>query len=188
MAHAVGSVLAEEATLLTAVGRGDEAAFRTLYRRHTPRLLRLMLRLMGEPTADADDAVQETWLRAVRALPRFRAESAFYTWLAGIGIRVAAELLRSRARWVAWEDAAEPAQEPRVGDGERLDLERALATLPDAQRVVIVLHDVEGYTHEEIAARLGVAPGTSKSHLFRARRALRARLSSPDEVSLHGTT
>jgi RNA polymerase sigma-70 factor (ECF subfamily) len=186
MTYAVGPVPPEETTLLAAVGQGDEAAFRTLYRRYTPRLLRLMLRLMGEP-ADADDAVQETWLRGVRGLARFRAESAFYTWLAGIGIRVAAESLRRRAHWVSWDDASEPARSPAVDGGERIDLERALAALPDAHRVVIVLHDVEGYTHEEIAARLGVAPGTSKSQLFRARRALRARLNGQNEVAPYGT-
>jgi RNA polymerase sigma factor (sigma-70 family) len=162
---------------------GNEQAFRLLYRRHTPRLRHLLLRLLGEPRADAEDAVQETWMRAVAGLPRFRGDSAFGTWLVGIGVRTAGEALRRRYRRRESGDPEELAiAAPAAGAGERIDLERALAALPDRHRAVLVLHDVEGFTHEEIAARLGIPAGTSKAWLFRARRAVRAMLGDPTEV------
>ena len=167
--------------LLPALAAGDEAAFRTLYRRHTPRLRWLVLRLLGGHEADADDALQEGWLRAVAGLPGFRGEAVFGSWLSTITIRVAWETIRKRRPWVALEEAAEPAA--RTFDlEERVDLEQALGRLPDPQRMVVVLHDVEGFTHDEIAAHLGIAEGTSKSHLHRARRALRLMLESPERV------
>jgi RNA polymerase sigma-70 factor, ECF subfamily len=159
---------------------GDEAAFRDLYRRHTPRLLQLALRLVGGEEADAEDVVQETWIRAAEKLDAFRWESAFGTWLYAIGINVAREAARKREqrRETAWPDDEPPSAEPpdRV---EPLDLERAIAALPTGYRTVLVLHDVEGFTHEAIAEQLGVTPGTTKSQLFWARRAVRALLAPP---------
>jgi len=174
--------------LISAVLRGDEGAFRLLYRRHTPRLRQLLLRLLGNPQADADDAVQEVWMRAVTGLARFRGDSSFGTWLIGIGVRTASEWLRRRRRRHEWgdpEDFAIPA--PVASPAAGIDLERAVAALPDHHRAVLVLHDVEGYTHDEIADRLGVATGTSKAWLFRARRALRVMLGDRMEAS-HDTT
>lgn len=163
--------------LLAAVQHGDEEAFRLLYRRHTPRLQALLLRLLGGHHADADDALQESWIRAVRGLERFRGDSRFSTWLGGIGVRVTWELIRRRLPdgHLELDDLAAALGDDPVG---RVDLERALARLPDAYRLVVVLHDVEGYTHGEIAETLGIAEGTSKSHLFRARRLLRSELDS----------
>lgn len=166
--------------LLPAVAGGDEAAFRVLYRRHTPRLRMLVLRILGGDDADADDVVQEAWVRAVERLREYRGEAAFATWLNGIGIRVAWETLRQR-----YHSGAAPADEPAVDppdSGERLDLEAALQRLPHEQRAVVVLHDVEGFGHDEIAASLGVAIGTSRSHLSRARRALRVMLASHERI------
>jgi RNA polymerase sigma-70 factor, ECF subfamily len=157
---------------------GDETAFRDLYRRHTPRLLQLALRLVGGGVADAEDVVQETWIRATEKLDAFRWESAFGTWLHSIGVNVAREAARKRGRRheVEWPDDADPpAAEPQE-HVEPLDLERAIAALPAGYRTVLVLHDVEGYTHEAIAGQLGVTPGTTKSQLFWARRAVRALL------------
>ncbi len=154
---------------------GSEAAFRQLYRRHTPRLRGLVLRLGGRASAEADDVVQESWLRACAALDRFRWESALSSWLCGIALHVALETLRRDARWAAGDTldrVAAPA--PVLGDG--IDIERALAALPPRQRAVLVLHDVEGYTHEEIGDLLGIVAGTSKSQLAHAREALRGVL------------
>ncbi|NOT06968.1 MAG: RNA polymerase sigma factor [Gemmatimonadales bacterium] len=153
--------------------RHDEAAFLGLYRRHTPRLYQMLLRVV-EVRADAEDAVQETWLRAIAALGSFRWESAFQSWLIGIGLNVAHAMVRARR-----DDAPLPAELPAGASGApetRLDLERALGRLPAGQRTVLMLHDVEGWTHEEIGRQLGMAPGTSKSQLFDARRGLRALL------------
>jgi RNA polymerase sigma factor (sigma-70 family) len=161
---------------------GEERAFRELYRRNTPRLYRLLLRLLGQDIRDAEDAVQETWIRAVEGLERFRWDAAFSTWLHGIGIHVAKDALRRRGR--GHEDLWDERHDPPAPDaplGERIDLERAIALLPDGYRAVLVLHDVEGMPHEEIAAELDLAVGTSKSQLHRARRALRALLAPAGE-------
>jgi RNA polymerase sigma-70 factor (ECF subfamily) len=157
---------------------GDELAFRLLYRRHTPRLFQLAVRLVGGDTTEAEDVVQDTWIKATEKLDTFRWEAAFGTWLGAISINLAREAARrhGRRREIAWDEHAEP---PAVAPLERLepvDLERAIAALPDGYRTVLVLHDVEGFTHEEIAAQLGVAAGTTKSQLFWARRAVRALL------------
>jgi RNA polymerase sigma-70 factor (ECF subfamily) len=149
----------------------DEAAFRILYRRHTPLLFRLAHRLAG---AAAEDVVQDAWVRAARGLPGFRWEAKLSTWLAGIVVNRCREEWRT-APGAGAEPMPERAGPPPTGD-VRIDLERAVAALAPGFRAVLLLHDVEGYSHEEIAEVLGVAPGTSKSQLSRARRAVRAWL------------
>jgi RNA polymerase sigma-70 factor (ECF subfamily) len=153
------------------LARRDEASFLVLYRRHTPYLYRLALRLLAGRRAEAEDAVQETWLRAAARLGAFRGEAALRTWLAGFTVNCCRELLRAPG-------AAPAADHVRAVPfaGPDLDLERAIAALPAGYREVLVLHDLEGYTHEEIAARLEITAGTSKSQLSRARRALRERI------------
>ena len=156
---------------------GSEAAFRQLYRRHTPRMRGIVLRLLGRNAHEVDDVVQESWLRACAALDRFRWESSLSTWLCGIGTHAALEVLRRNARWTDEAALASVAAEaPPPGDG--LDLATALDALPPRQRAVMVLHDLEGYTHDEIAALMGIVPGTSKSQLTHARRAMRSALRS----------
>ena len=162
--------------------RGDEQAFRQLYARHTPRLFALVLRMMGGAEHDAEDVVQETWIRATESLGAFRWEAAFGTWLTGIGINVARGLLRKQGRWSTLEEGAEPWR-PAPAHGERIDVERALDLLPAGYRAVLLLHDVEGYTHGEIAERLGIAAGTSKSQLSHARKALRLLLDPAKETT-----
>ena len=159
---------------------GNEGAFRELYRRHTPTLYPFVLRVVGGSEADAEDVVQDTWVRAVQALPRFRWESAFRTWLVGIGLNRARELLRQRSRRAALVAEQEPPRAVRPHDGSHVDLERAIAMLPDGYRTVLLLHDVEGFTHPEISERLDIAIGTSRSQLHHARRSLR-RLLEPTE-------
>lgn len=176
--------------LATRVLEGDEAAFRTLYRRHTPRLWPVVLRLLGGSAAraEAEDAVQETWIRAIRALDGFRWESAFSTWLTGIGLNCARELLRKRKRRneTSTDGLLELLEGGSPPDTERrLDLEEAIAELPDGYRTVLVLHDLEGYTHPEIADRMGIAVGTSRSQLYHARRAVRQLLEPAGEGSSH---
>jgi len=160
---------------------GDEAAFRSLYRRHTPRLFQLALRMLAGDEAEAEDVVQDTWIKAVEKLETFRWESELSTWLHAIALNVSREALRRRGnrREVEWPEDDEPAAAPLLERLEPVDLERAIAALPSGYRTVLVLHDVEGHTHEAIAEQLGVTPGTTKSQLFRARRAVRALL-APD--------
>jgi len=163
------------------VREGDEAAFRILYRRHTPALLPFVLRVLGGAEADAEDVVQETWVRAVRALPRFRWESSIRTWLLGIGLNRARELLRKHARVPTPAPEHAEAWVPPARTGERVDLERAIACLPDGYRTVLLLHDVEGFSHPEISERLEIAVGTSRSQLHHARRTLRRLLEPAGE-------
>jgi RNA polymerase sigma-70 factor (ECF subfamily) len=166
-----------DAELLDRVARGEEDAFRQIYRRHSAVAYAVALRLRGGDRADADDALQETWLRAVRGLHGFRRSSTFRTWLVGITIRVALEIGRARepAGQLAEDDAvAVPAPPFDVG----VDLDTLVQRLPAGYRTVLVLHDIEGHTHDEIAALLNVAAGTSKSQLSRARSLLRRWLST----------
>lgn len=165
----------EDRRLASAVcANGDEAAFRTLYRRHTPSLFRLALRLGGGDEAWAEELVQRSWIRAVQGLDRFRWRSTLRTWLTGIMVNCARELWRERRDdlGIPGDSLAGPADSPE----ERIDLERAVTRLPQGCRRIFVLHDVEGFTHQEIAELLGVEVGTSKSQLAHARRRLRAAL------------
>jgi RNA polymerase sigma-70 factor (ECF subfamily) len=152
----------------------DEGAFCALYQAHTPYLWRLAVRLCQGAQTEAEEVVQETWVRGVRLLPRFAWGSALRTWLAGILINCQREGYRTALRQAALE-ANESGQESAMSE-EGVDLERALASLGEEFRTVLLLFDQEGYTHEEIAIMLQIPAGTSKSRLFAARRALRERL------------
>ena len=153
---------------------GDEGAFRELYSRYTPRLYRIVINLLDGQEQEAEDVVQETWLRAAVALRGFRWGSSLSTWLAAIALNRAREILRTRKRW--YGDMPDDVPQAPARYADRIDLQRAVDQLPVGYRSVFELYDVEGYSHEEIARRLGIAAGTSKSQLFHARRALRALL------------
>lgn len=161
--------------------RGDESAFRVLYRRHAPRLYQMHLRFAGGDVATAEDLLQETWMRAVRLLPRFRDDEALIPWLRGVAVNVAREWFRRRRREMERHSNVDPDTQvfETVDRGGSIDLDNAITALPPGYRAVLVLHDVEGFTHEEIAAQLGVGIGTSKSQLFEARRAMRRLLGYP---------
>jgi len=157
---------------------GDQAAFETLYRDHAGRVYALCLRLAAD-SVRARELTQDVFVRVWEKLPSFRGDSAFSSWLYRLAVNVVFGDQRSgsrRARRVlAFDDAGPEADAETAGPpaGLALDLERAIAALPPGARAVFVLHDVEGYEHGEIAALTGIAPGTSKAHLFRARRLLR---------------
>ncbi|HZD05598.1 MAG TPA: sigma-70 family RNA polymerase sigma factor, partial [Longimicrobiales bacterium] len=171
-----GAVASGERALVAAVIGGDEAAFRRLYRRHTPSLYRVALRMTGGKAADAEDVVQEGWRRAVRSLPDFRFQSALGRWLSAIVVRCALESLRARGRLDTVGPEALPASPRAPHPTTGIDLERAFEDLPDGYRTVLVLHDIEGYKHREIAELLEISPGTSKSQLHRARAWMRRAL------------
>jgi RNA polymerase sigma-70 factor (ECF subfamily) len=165
-----------DSALIRRVRHGDEAGFRALYQRHTPSLYLLLLRLLGGNAADADDVLQDTWIACCRGLHRFRGDAAFSTWLARIGIRSARSRLRLADITDDFLDHI-PATNPPFSPTTRIDLDRAIRQLPDHQRVILVLHDIEGFTHEEIAEQLSMPVGTSKVTLSRARAAVRRLLS-----------
>ncbi len=158
------------------VQAGDEAAFRTLYRRHSPTVYQFVLRLVGGDIVEAEDILQEAWLRASRNLARFRWESAFRSWLTGIALNRVREMARRKKRSLVEVDAGWEVAGAAPDPGQRVDLERALQLLPSGFRTVLVLHDVEGFTHQEIGERLGITDGTSKSQLHGARKAMRRLL------------
>jgi RNA polymerase sigma-70 factor (ECF subfamily) len=171
---------AEADALVARAKAGDEEAFEALYRSHVARVFALALRLTGD-RGQAAELVQDTFVRAWEALPRFRGDSALGTWLHRIAVNVLLESRRAEGRRlkrvVFTEEPAElerPA--PEASPGTRMDLEQAIAGLPQGARVVFVLHDVEGYEHREIGRMTGIAEGTSKAQLFRARRLLREAL------------
>jgi RNA polymerase sigma-70 factor (ECF subfamily) len=173
--------------LARAAGRGDSRAFETLYRRHSRRVYAVVWRLAGGQAARAEDLVQESFIRAWQALPAFRFESAFSTWLHRLAVNTALMELRGRAGGLDRETDDAMLEYVATGDtaGQRmrdqLDLERAVATLPERARAVLVLHDIEGWKHEEIATELGMAVGSSKAQLHRARNLLRKRLGEDHE-------
>jgi RNA polymerase sigma-70 factor (ECF subfamily) len=159
------------------LARRDDDSFLALYRAHTPALYRTAWRMGGVPAAEVEDVVQETWLRAARGLDQFRFQSALRTWLTGVLIHC---LQESRRRHIPAGDSRDPGEPEarRTTPHLQIDLERAVASLPSGMRDVFVLHDVEGLTHEEVAAVLEITAGTSKSQLFDARRKLREALTS----------
>ena len=173
---------ATELRLVRQAQAGDLVAFERLYRENERKVFGLCFRLSSDP-ALAEELTQEVFVRAWRKLSSFRGESAFSSWLYPLTVNVALSERRSRrrrdARIIATEDPASLERAPRSPAPEAgFDLEKAMATLPPGARAVFVLHDVEGRTHEEIAKLLGLAPGTSKAQLHRARRLLREALAS----------
>ena len=171
----------EDAVLVRRAAAADVAAFELLYRRHHRRVHGVIVRLVGHAGARAEDLTQEAFVRAWQALPSFRFESAVSTWLHRLAVNTALMELRarrSRPQADDDEDALDGLSTPDTAGRAVLgrDLERAVATLPPRARAVLVLHDVEGWKHEEIAEELGMAVGSSKAQLHRARGLLRTRI------------
>jgi RNA polymerase sigma-70 factor (ECF subfamily) len=170
----------EERELIGRVLAGDSNAERALYDAHVDRVFRLVYRMAGDLDR-AQDYTQETFIRAFSRLKDFRGESALSTWLGSIAISVTLNGLRKvrrlRDREVALDDAVPLGRLDRRAEPDlKARLNQAIDGLPDGYRAVFIMHDVEGYTHEEIATSLGVHPGTSKAQLFRARARLREAL------------
>lgn len=157
---------------------GDRDAFEALYRENVGRVFGLCLRLVPDERR-AEELTQDVFVRVWERLPSFRGEAAFSSWLHRVAVNVVYQALRADGR--RWHREARVAREREraagVGHEFRVDLERAIGALPPRARLVFVLHDVEGYPHREIADMTGIAPGTSKAHLHRARRLLREMLS-----------
>lgn len=182
--QAANSMRAEEMALVERCRQGDLAAFEELYRVHAGRLFSVACRMVGNP-ADAEDLLQEIFLSAHRKLESFRGESALGTWLYRLATNHCLDYLRSRAARTnqltdALDDEVGSFEPGRKGLAEqtitKMDLERALAQLPDGCRAAFVLHDIEGLEHREVAEALGIAEGTSKSQVHKARLRLRSVL------------
>ncbi|HEY3215560.1 MAG TPA: RNA polymerase sigma factor [Candidatus Eisenbacteria bacterium] len=157
---------------------GDARAFERLYRGHVAQIHALARRMAG--AEDAAELTQEVFVRAWEKLGTFRGESAFGTWLHRLAVnlilsRRAARTLR-RSRFEEGEEVFEVLPSRAAGTDQRMDFETAIGKLPEGARQIFVLHDVEGYKHQEIAALLRIASGTSKAQLHRARMMLRQTL------------
>jgi RNA polymerase sigma-70 factor (ECF subfamily) len=174
----------DDLALVERCRKGDLGAFEEIYATHSRRLYGVAVRMLGNP-ADADDMLQEIFLAAHRKLDSFRGESALGTWLYRLAVNLCLDYLRSRTgRALHVTDALE--DEPALPDAGRglaertvtkMDLERALAQLPEGCRTAFVLHDVQGLEHREVGEIMGIAEGTSKSQVHKARMRLRALLS-----------
>jgi RNA polymerase sigma-70 factor (ECF subfamily) len=158
---------------------GDEAALRAIWTQHAPRIDAVVRRLVGDPDLAADVA-QEVWIQIFRALPTYRGESQFSTWTHRIAVNRTLNALRSLRRLSKSEVEIEETTSAVDHDGDRTllaqTIDEAVQKLSPGARAVFVLHDVEGYTHEEIAQELGITSGGSKSQLFKARAKLRRLL------------
>ena len=168
----------EDASDVAAAASGDVRAFERVYRRHVARIHTTAARMLG--AEEADDATQDVFVRAWQRLGQFRGDSAFGTWLFRLAINVILsrrEVVATRARRHV-DDAdlvdtlSSRSSSPELG----VDFEAAIERLPPGMRQIFVLHDIEGYKHDEIAAMLGIAQGTSKSQLHRVRMILRRYL------------
>jgi RNA polymerase sigma factor (sigma-70 family) len=150
---------------------GSEQAFRDLYRAHSSYIFCMAVRLLGGRREEAEEALQETWIRAAERLDVFQWRSSLRTWLGGITLNCCRELRRRQRPESELDEARPPASDHPPAD--TIDLERSIAALPHLQREVLVLFHMEGCSHEEIGERLDIPVGTSKSRLFEARRRLR---------------
>jgi RNA polymerase sigma-70 factor (ECF subfamily) len=172
--------------LVAACRGGDPSSFEMLYRRYAGRVYSLATRMVG--SGDAEDLTQEIFLQLHRKLGSYRGDAALGTWVYRLAMNLCLDHLRSRsARNARATDGLEDA-EARVATvrmsepGVRLDLERAIARLPDGARAAFLLHDVEGLDHREVARVLGVTEGTSKSQVYKARMRLRELLRPADPI------
>jgi RNA polymerase sigma-70 factor, ECF subfamily len=175
---------ASDAQLIARAQRGDEAAFAALFEAHKRRVYSLCLRMVSDPT-EAEDLSQEAFLQVFRKLSTFRGESAFSTWLHRLVVNVVLMHLRKKGLQQVSLDEVDSSQEEPVkreygdddrrllGSVDRINLDRAIAELPPGYRAVFVLHDVEGYEHNEIAQIMSYSVGNSKSQLHKARLKLR---------------
>jgi RNA polymerase sigma-70 factor, ECF subfamily len=175
----------EQLTVQRAVS-GDQAAMRALWTRHAPHIDVVVRRLVGHDPDLAADVAQEVWIQIFRALPSFRGDAQFGTWAHRIAVNRTLNALRRTKRMAAVEVDVEEDTSSVEPEAERAllaaSIEEAAAKLSPGARTVFLLHDVEGYTHEEIAKELGITAGGSKSQLFKARAKLRTLLAHMIDV------
>jgi RNA polymerase sigma-70 factor (ECF subfamily) len=174
----------DEAAALDSIRRaqtGDVDAFELLYREHAGRIFALCLRLEAGDSADATELMQDVFIKAWRRISTFRGDCAFSSWLHRMTVNTMLENARSDRRRIARvlpmdDTSLLPGAARSSGVELKMDMENAIASLPRGARLAFVLHDVEGYQHQEIAEQLSVSVGTIKAQLHRARRLLRERL------------
>lgn len=172
----------DDSDLVRRAQRGDRQAFERLYRLHRNRIYAVLWRIAGNDPGLAEDLLQEAFVRAWQKLDSFRGDARFATWLHRLSVNVALSDRRIRVRRLERETALDGEAERTatgakdVYEDRRMDLEQAIAKLPERARTVLVLFDIEGYSHAEIAEIAGMAVGSSKAQLHRARKLVREKL------------
>lgn len=180
-----GDVRNADLELAGRIRSGDGQAFEALYQRHGARLYNLAYRMAGTAT-DAEDLLQDVFLLAYRKMGSFRGDSSLGTWLYRLAMNHCLDVLRGRQSRMGQQtdsldadEAMEPTAAPTLGAVSRIDLDRAIGKLPHACRAAFLLHDVEGFGHQEVGAILGISEGTSKSQVHKARLRIRSYLTQP---------
>ncbi|MEX2273214.1 MAG: RNA polymerase sigma factor [Vicinamibacterales bacterium] len=186
----IGTVYQDDLALAERCQAGDFEAFEALYREHSSRLFGLSVRMLGNRT-EAEDMLQDIFLTAHRKLKSYRGDARLSTWLFRLATNLCLDHLRSKSSRMTQattsledDNAIEPVSPssgPAVGAVHQIDLERAIARLPDGCRAAFLLHDVEGFEHGEVGSMLGISEGTSKSQVHKARLKLR-KLLGPQTV------
>ena len=173
----IDTVTTHDQELVHRAQAGDTSAFEALYRTHVGRVYAVCIRMVANDVR-ATELTQDTFVKAWQGLGSFRGDSAFSSWLHRVAVNVVLGALRTQRRREAhiqvtedWASLEYP--DPHIPSGSMLDLEQAIALLPPKARHVLVLHDLEGYRHHEIGTMMGIAVGTSKAHLHRARTLLK---------------
>ena len=181
-AATVDRIVPDAASLVARARGGDVSAFESVYRMHAGQVFAVCLRMAGD-RREAEELAQDAWVRAWERLDSFRGDATFGTWMHRLTVNLLLDKRRSDVRWrrriVSMEDEGQVIDRKDATastPGARLDLERAVETLPPGARMVFLLHEVDGYKHGEIAERLGVAVGTVKAQLHRARKLLQQAL------------
>jgi RNA polymerase sigma factor (sigma-70 family) len=155
----------------------SETAFRQLYCKHSQYLYRLALQFTGRDHSAAGDIIQETWIRAIENLGRFKGISSFKTWISGILINCCREHNRKKLKLESiGQNQAVASNTINDNSDLRLDINQALSGLPEGYKEILILHDMEGFKHGEIGKLLGISAGTSKSQLYHARKAMKELL------------
>jgi len=186
--HDKADLLATEKRWVDKARAGDQLAFEKLYRSHCGRIFGLCWRMCGGDKALAEDMVQEAFVRAWNKLHLFKGESKFGTWLHRLTVNVVLSDRRIRVKRVQREqEFSDDIERVQVGDrdvfaGLRKDLEAAISGLPERARTVLILYDIEGYKHNEIAKMTGMAVGSSKAQLHRARKLVREVLKDSENI------
>jgi RNA polymerase sigma-70 factor (ECF subfamily) len=186
--HGKSDLSATEKHWVEKARAGDRLAFEQLYRSHCDRIFALCWRMCGNDRALAEDMVQESFVRAWNKLDLFRGESKFGTWLHRLAVNVVLSDRRIRVKRLQRErELVDDVERTLVGDrdvssGLRKDLEAAIAGLPERARTVLVLYDIEGYQHNEIAEMTGMAVGSSKAQLHRARKLVQEVLEDSENI------
>ena len=175
---------ASDFEIISRILAGEKQAYSTIVRRYNQRLYRVAMSIISDDR-EVEDVMQVAYIKAYENLPKFHFKSSFSTWLCSVALRAALDSMRRGKRHITDTLFEEDSSTEPPHSEDKMDIETAIAQLAPGYRMVLLLHDVEGFTHEEIGLQLGIAPGTSKAQLFKARRVMRALLTGRERKDVH---